>query len=481
MRGRLTLWYASALALFTAGLAFAGYSLVRQATLAAADESLAQVVVAVGDALELESRDHSLDGRTIPLVLREFRFHDLTVSVLDRRGDTLYTSTDVLAGEPQASDSVRVIAARASPNGDELSDRLVDSTTALITAGTIAGDVPLRLATIERSVGGRAIRIGALRALATQERVLHRLRLALFAATPLLILFFAFGGSLLAQAGLRPFAVMASRASRIGATTLHQRLPVFRPDDEAGRLALAFNAVVERLDEAFDQRRQFVADASHELRTPVTIVSGEAQLALSRDDRTPEELRSALRVIRREAERLQRIVGDLFLLARADAHETMLAMAPLYLGELAAECVASVSTIAAARGVTVTYAGSLELPMKGDENLLRRLVTNLLDNAIKHTPAGGRIEVTTESRDDTNLLRVSDTGPGIPLEAQPRIFDRFYRVTDPAGPSPERGASSSGAGLGLAIAQWVARSHGGELSLERSDSTGSVFLVRLPR
>src|SRR3954470_22683759 len=149
MRARLTLWYASALTLFTAVLAIAGYTLVQRTTLSAVDETLMQVVTSVGDALELESREHKLDGVSIPLVLREFRFPDMTVMVLDPRGDTLYESTDVIEGEAQVTDSVRVVAQRTSPNGDALEDRLTDSTTRRIKHGSIGGTPNLRLATIE--------------------------------------------------------------------------------------------------------------------------------------------------------------------------------------------------------------------------------------------------------------------------------------------------------------------------------------------
>jgi signal transduction histidine kinase len=276
---------------------------------------------------------------------------------------------------------------------------------------------------------------------------------------------------------------MSERASRISAATLHERLPVGRTDDEPGRLALAFNALLGRLDEAFDQQRQFVADASHELRTPVAIVSGEAQLALSRDDRSPQELRTALETIRGEADRLQHIVSDLFLLARADAREPMLSLVPLYLGELAAESVTSMATLASSKQIALTYGGPMDLPVRGDEQLLRRLVMNLIDNAIKYTPAGGRVSVTGSSLGARHLLRVCDTGIGIPADDQPKIFERFYRVNGASAAGalpPATPTVSSGAGLGLAIAHWIADAHGGDLSLEKSDAGGTTFLLSLP-
>jgi signal transduction histidine kinase len=430
-RRRLTLWYGAALAAVAAIVAIAGYSLVRRVTLSASDETLTQVVTAVGDALELESREHPLDGRTIPLVLREFRFPDMTTAVLDLKGDTLYSSSDVIEGDARASDTVRVLAQRANPNSDTLTDHLVDSTTTDVQHHSLPGPVELRLATVERQAAGRRFRVGALRVLSSREHILARLRLWLLGATPVLILLAMFGGNVLADA-------------------------------------------------AFEQQRQFVADASHELRTPVSIVSGEAQLALSRDDRSPGELRASLQNIRRESERLQRIVADLFLLARADAREPLVSMAPVYLGEVAAECVASASTLAAARNITIRYEGPLDLPVRADEAMLGRLILNLIDNAIKYTPPGGSVTVSARTVGESHELRVADTGPGIPAEAQSRIFERFYRGDAPRRRGPAGDAISTGAGLGLAIAQWIAGAHKGKLQLERTGPTGSTFLLTLP-
>src|SRR5205814_24809 len=179
--------------------------------------------------------------------------------------------------------------------------------------------------------------------------------------------------------------------------TLHERLPVANPSDELGRLAAVFNELLARVGTAFEQQRQFIADASHELRTPVAIVSGEAELALSREERSADELRVALRTIREEMLALQRIVEDLFLLARAHAGERLIAPSEMYLGELCAECVRLVRSLAARKHITVRYADGDELPMRGDEAMLRRVLLNLLDNAIKYTPSGGSVTVNASS------------------------------------------------------------------------------------
>jgi signal transduction histidine kinase len=173
---------------------------------------------------------------------------------------------------------------------------------------------------------------------------------------------------------------------------------------------------------------------------------------------------------------LQRIVEDLFLLARAHAGERLLSPSEMYLGELCAESVRSIRTLAARKQITVRYDGSDELPMRGDEDLLRRVLRNLLDNAIKYTPVGGSVTVTASAENGRYVLEVADTGLGVPAEARARVFDRFYR----AQRAREAGELASGAGLGLAIAQWIVQAHAGSVALVKSDESGSVFRVTIP-
>jgi signal transduction histidine kinase len=268
---------------------------------------------------------------------------------------------------------------------------------------------------------------------------------------------------------------IAEQAARIGATSLHERVPVHNPRDELGRLATVLNSLLERLDRSFEEQRRFTADASHELRTPVAIISGEAELALSRETRSPAELRDALARVRAESDRLKKIVDDLFLLARAEAGDPIVVPREVYLGEVAADSVRAVRSLAEQKTVKLAFEGPDDLPFRGDEALLRRLFVNLLDNAIKYTPAGGDVTLSTEQRNGDYLVAVTDSGPGIPPEAQPHIFDRFFRAD-----RDRRESATGGAGLGLAIASWVAQTHGGKLVLERSDASGSRFVVRLP-
>lgn len=220
-----------------------------------------------------------------------------------------------------------------------------------------------------------------------------------------------------------------------------------------------------------------MADASHELRTPVAILRGEAEVALSQQARPVEEYRESLSVLHQEAQRLTHIVEDLFTLTRADAGQYPLQPSDFYLGELIAECMHSARTLALAKRISLAFDNETEAPIHADESLLRRMVLNLLDNAIKYTPEGGRVTVECHCEGGEYALSITDTGTGIPPELRPRIFERFFRADQARSRSESDGG---GAGLGLAISRWIATAHQGRLELTRSDSTGSTFTAYLP-
>jgi two-component system OmpR family sensor kinase len=260
---------------------------------------------------------------------------------------------------------------------------------------------------------------------------------------------------------------------------LGERLPVINERNEIGRLAQIFNELLTRLELSFEQQRRFMADASHELRTPVAIVCGESEVALSQSLRSAEEYRESLSVMHDEGRRLTRIVEDLFMLARADAGQHQPDFKPFYIDETVGECVRAVRSLAAKQGQEFHYTYPQdEMLFRGDEGLIRRMVLNLLDNAIKYTPRGGHIRVELERQESSYRIIIIDTGAGIPLEAQPHIFERFYRVDKARSRNgDDRG---SGAGLGLSIAAWIAELHGGSIKLASSDSRGSTFIISLP-
>jgi signal transduction histidine kinase len=239
----------------------------------------------------------------------------------------------------------------------------------------------------------------------------------------------------------------------------------------AGGLYLA-SIGLQPITNALRLQRQFMADASHELRTPVSIVRVSADVALSRDHRGEGEYREALAIVGGQAQRLSRLVDDMLVLARADAGGYPLRSVELYFDELVAECRRAVEVLAAERGVTIRSADAVEVPMRGDEDLLRRLVLNILQNAVQHSPPGADVEVELAGEQGRARLRISDHGPGIPVADQTRIFDRFVQLD-----ASRRG---QGTGLGLPIARWIAEAHRGTLVLEASGPAGTTFAVVLP-
>ena len=266
---------------------------------------------------------------------------------------------------------------------------------------------------------------------------------------------------------------MSDQAKHITATNLQKRLKVRNPNDELGHLAGVFNEMLSRLEHSFENMRQFMADASHELRTPLSIIRGEADVSLSQD-RNEGEYKESLAIIQDESRRLSRIVDDMLALARADAGQHPVRASDFYLNDLVEEACRSMQVLAGHKGVQLILAPAEDLPFHGDEDMLRRLILNLIDNAIKYTPAGGSVFVKTEAAQSDVKIIVSDTGVGIPAEAAPHVFERFYRV------DTARSRAEGGSGLGLAIAKWVAEAHNGSIDLTANSGSGSTFTVSLP-
>jgi signal transduction histidine kinase len=227
------------------------------------------------------------------------------------------------------------------------------------------------------------------------------------------------------------------------------------------------------------QQRQFMADASHELRTPISVARTAAEVTLESRTSTDSDFRESLAVIRSQMSRLTRIVQDMFTLAQADAGVYTLQRSPFYLDELLRDCAKAASILGSRRGVTVQMKPAPESLCHGDEGLVRQLAMILLDNAVKYTPEGGRVEVELAGAERGYRITVADTGIGIPDEARPYVFRRFYRV-DKARSRASSEHGGSGAGLGLAIGRWIAEAHQGTLELTRSGPGGSVFTAWLP-
>jgi two-component system, OmpR family, sensor kinase len=299
----------------------------------------------------------------------------------------------------------------------------------------------------------------------------REIRAAILLGIPIALVLATAGGLWLATTGLRPITMMARRAASIPLTGTEDLGPPVR-DDELGQLARAFNGLVARLRAALQTQRQFMADASHELRSPISVIRSAIDVALSREHRDEAEYRETLTMTGAQSRRLGALVADMLLLARADGGGYPLRPVDCYLDDLVDECRRAVSVLAAARRVTITSTGASDVPIRGDDELLRRLLVNLLQNAVQHTPAGGVVSVDVTVNTVQVFIRVNDSGHGIADEDRDRIFDRFVQL------DPSR--RSEGAGLVLTIARWIAEAHGGSLTIERSTRRGTTFCVVLP-
>jgi signal transduction histidine kinase len=323
------------------------------------------------------------------------------------------------------------------------------------------------------------------RLMSDQQRFANDQVRTLIALLPLALLVAGVGGVFLTDRALRPVRNVTQAAAEIGAADLSRRLEV-AGQDEFAELARTFNGMIARLDEAFqrlenayqrleqafEQQRRFTADASHELRTPLTRIKASVSLALA-DQRDAGAYRKALQVVDAAANAMNRLIQDLLLLARADADQLKLDLHPLSVAELLEDAVDDVPD---GMGCPIMFQLPEEpVEVLGDRDALDRLLSNLIANALRHTPRDGQITLAAHAETDSVVIRVEDTGEGIPPEHLPHICDRFYRVDE------ARTRSQGGTGLGLAICKSIAEAHGGTLSIESVPGYGTTVHVRIPR
>jgi heavy metal sensor kinase len=266
---------------------------------------------------------------------------------------------------------------------------------------------------------------------------------------------------------------MTQAARRITAFRLSERLEESGTGDELDQLARTLNETLERLDESFNQMRQFSADASHELQTPLTVLKGEIEVALH-SPRTRDEYRNTLQSALEEIDRLANLVEGLLLLARADSGVLKIDQKSVDLTEVVQVVGAELADMAAARSIQLRCEAEEPVNLVGDPTLLRQLVQNLVHNALKYTPLGGSVIVKAHRESNMATLTVTDTGEGIPPQDQERVFQRFYRS---AGARSERGG---GSGLGLSIVNSIADAHKGEIRIVSGAGVGTTFTVTLP-
>ena len=324
------------------------------------------------------------------------------------------------------------------------------------------------------AVDGRQYVLLAAESLHPVKSELGLVRHVLFLALPLIVLIAGAGGFFLATKNLAPVRWMAEQARSITDKSLHQRLDIGAANEELMMLADSFNELLSRLDRSFETMRRFVADASHELRTPIAVIRGEADVALDHD-RGPAEYKESLAVIQDEARRLTRLIDDLLNLARADAGHVRLHVEEFYVNDLLAECCRSIQAKASAKEISLECRCPEDVAYRGDPELIRRLVLNLLENAIRYTPEGGRVQLNVEDLASELRIQVADTGVGIPPETATHVFERFYRGDQ------ARSRQNGGFGLGLSIVKWIAESHNGSVELSSEPGLGSTFTVLLHR
>jgi heavy metal sensor kinase len=347
-----------------------------------------------------------------------------------------------------------------------------------------------RLMTVTRDPGGRRYRALVSRlpgagpplvlvvaeSLQGVEESVRRVLVLLLLGGPAALAGTALVGWWLARKALRPVGRMTSRAAGINIDHLHERVPVPPARDEIGHLAVTLNAMLDRLEQGVDEKRRLVADASHELRSPLAVMRAELDVSL-RDGDLPATAREVLESVREEVHRLSRTADNLLILAQVDAGRLALLTAPVRLRDASGAAARALRPLADAKGVRLEVEGDGDgdgHDAEADPERLHQVLTNFIHNAITFTAAGGEVRVADWRRGDEVGVTVTDDGPGIPAEARAHVFDRFYRVDS------ARGRDAGGSGLGLAICSEIARAHGGRVWADSGAGGGSAFSLALP-
>jgi heavy metal sensor kinase len=452
IRARLTVWYSLVVVAVLAAITVAIAMVHARLGTDRLDAELAVNVVTISSIIEDELKEEGLR---------------LPAAVLDALSELELTGTGI---------------AVLSPRGDLLGSRLTGApalpanafTTARDAAATVfsVGGTHVRLRAADREHHGEHFRVIVWTSLAAFEKERATVLRTLSLSIPIAALVAALGGWFLSWRALRPLTNMAQQAHRISPRRLDKRLEIPNQDDELGAFGAAFNDLLGRLEAALHAQRRFIADASHQLRTPVSIARTAAQVTLQRSNRDEREYRESLEIIAVQAERMTRMVDDMFALALADDETRPLQVTEFYLDELVHASARAASVLAHDRGVSVRSRLSGDVQFRGDEGMIRGMVMNLVENAVRHSPQNGRVDVTLDVRDSTVELAVTDAGPGVSPQDRERIFERFVRL-DPPG-------AEGGGGLGLPIARSVAERHGGTLVLDSEAATGTRFVATLP-
>lgn len=460
IRFRLTVWYAGLLAgllvLFGASV-YVGLGQYLKRTLT---DSLTKEARQIGETLLVNI---SLSGEAY--VVDEIKEHlapeinGVFVRVTRADGSTLYTS-----GLPRdgSFDPGNVTAAHGdSTEASSRVERLPDGAELIVSAVPFA------------SRDGRRFLIEAGAPLKQSESVLHGLLLTFAVGLPLVVAVAIVGGYMLMKRALTPVGEITSTAEHITSRNLTERLPVPKTGDELEALSTALNRMIARIEHSFRHVNRFSADASHELRTPLTVLRGELEAIAQRSDLAPD-VRETIGSALEETERLSKIVESLLAISRLDAGEALMTRERFDLTELVTDTADQMRLLAEDKQIALKCAATGRVEVEGDQGRVKQVVVNLVDNAIKYTREGGKVEISVGVINGSAVLEVTDSGVGIPSEAISHVFERFYRV------DRARSRQMGGAGLGLSIVKSICAAHQGRVSVESSEGKGSRFTVELP-
>ncbi len=458
IRTKLTLWYAGSvgiISLIGTLLLYWGFVYVSSRSV---DIFLREEAEALGNYLSLSPRANA-QTYIAQLVAEKDAFsgHDKYVQIRNDRGEVTERSAN-LAG---------IVLPLPRQDGTQPREEV------FVTV-SLPEALPMRVITLPvSSPSGDTLFVQEGVSLEGEYTFLRHLRTMLFFFLPGMLGLSILSGRLIARKVLQPIETMTREARTIEVQDLNRRLPVANPQDEIGQLVDVLNSLLARLEGAFAQMRQFSADAAHELRTPLAVLRCGMEVVAARA-RSVEEYQEALGAAIEEVSRLSRVVDNLFTLARADAGSQEFAWKPVDLRELLYEVYEQAELITEAKGLSVSVHTDGEVFIHGDCLRLKQLFLNLVDNAVKYTSAGGSIHLAVECEAHWAKVVVEDSGIGIPPEALPHIFARFYQV------DKARSRDGTGGGLGLSICQWVAQAHGGEITVRSRVGSGSTFIVSLP-
>jgi heavy metal sensor kinase len=454
LRVNLILWFTFVFSLVLFVSDYVTYNALRAVMLAELDSGLISMATLESAAFK---EDNTVDLETISRLADQYpRFIHQFVQVLDAHGRVLGQS-----GLPATSSSVI--------DQSQLSAALVGR---VVKAELLLDGRPVRVAAVSGDRDGVPFTVVVGVATDSVRRTMSRVGMIILAVDILAIIASIAGGYLIIGNALKPVDHITERAHLIGEGNLRQRLQYIDSSSEMVRLTTVLNEMLDKLQRLFDSQKQFIQDASHETRSPIAALRCRLEVAL-RQPRSAEEYRQVIEGSLHDATRLTVLADDLFLLARADSNNLSMELREVSMSEAVAGVHEQFMPVAETRGVEFMFDAESDCVVYADRARINQALRNLVENALKYTPKGGRVSVSVKHDGEFIRVDVVDTGIGIPLEEQANIFRRFYRVDH------ARARSDGGTGLGLAICDQIIRAHQGAMEVESALGHGARFTMRL--